>query len=71
MTPKKTPKSQPATVSVEKAAEFLGISEEAVRAGIRNKTIPGLFYGKRPNYKVYRVLLARMVGYPDDYDFGD
>jgi hypothetical protein len=71
MTDSDAPKQPAATVSVEKAAEFLDISEEAVREGIRNGMIPGFSYGKRPNYKVWRAPLLRLAGYPEDYDFGD
>lgn len=72
MTPRKTPRPLPPyTVTVQKAAEVLGISEDSVRKGIKNKTIPGFPYGDRPNYRVIRSELAKMVGYPEDHDFGD
>jgi excisionase family DNA binding protein len=68
MTPRKR---LPYTVTVQKAAEVLGISEESVRKGIKNGTIPGFPYGDRPNYRVIRSELAKMVGQPEDHDFGD
>lgn len=71
MTPRKNPKKLPYTLSTEKAAKVLGIGVESVRKGIKNKTIPGFAYGDRPNYKVIRSELAKMLGYPEDHDFGD
>lgn len=71
MTPPDAPKFQLATVSVKDAARLLGISPDKVHEGIRNKTIPGYIYGDRPSYKVYRVPLLQMVGYPEDYEFPD
>jgi hypothetical protein len=71
MTPSDISKSPHATVSVKQTARLLGISPDKVREGIRNGTIPGYIYGDRPSYKVYRVLLLQMVGYPEDYEFPD
>lgn len=65
------PRNQLATVSVKDAARLLGISPEKVREGVRNGTIPGYVYGERPNYKVYRIPLLQMVGFPLDYEFPD
>lgn len=47
--------------SISQIAKDFGISESCLR----------YTYGDRPNYTVYRVLLLRMVGYPDDFDFED
>jgi len=71
MTTRKPPKIPLATVSVKQAAQLLGISPDKVREGIRNGTIPGYVYGERPSYKVYRVRLLQMVGYPETYEFPD